>query len=173
MRERCRYMRAPLAVRFWTKVRKAGDEDCWEWLANSGPKGYGLMFVGHNVLGLPLTARAHRIAWALTFGPVPAGLHVCHSCDNTSCVNPRHLFVGTNADNHEDRMRKGKIVRGTHNGRAKMTEEQVLSMRRRYSAGGVTVAALAREAGVRHCCAWNALMGVTWKEVPDACCSLR
>ncbi len=74
---------------------------------------------------------AHRLAWELVNGPIPDGIVICHRCDNPKCVNPQHLFAGTQADNVADRDAKGRNnqPKGIHSGRAKLTEEQVLAIR--------------------------------------------
>lgn len=95
----------PIAERFWEKVRKGDAGDCWEWTANRHQFGYG-MFAVRNV---PTTAM--RVAWELTYGPIPSGLHVCHHCDNPPCCNPAHLFLGTAKDNLGDAARKGRTQR--------------------------------------------------------------
>jgi len=99
----------PIHLRFWEKVRIEGGQRCWEWTGTltRGPKGYGSFGVarGHTV-------RAHRYAWELTFKKkVPAGLYVCHRCDNPRCVRHDHLFLGTAQDNIDDAVSKGRIKR--------------------------------------------------------------
>lgn len=119
--------------RFWEKVEIGEAGDCWEWTAYKTKKGYGRF----QLSGSP--ERAHRVAWALTFGPVPDGLFVCHHCDNPGCVNPAHLFIGTNSDNQLDSVCKGRhkgwrgmrtSMEGTNNGQAKLIESDVLEIRR-------------------------------------------
>lgn len=96
--------------RFWRKVDKSGD--CWEWRGFRGANGYGKAHLTRK----PSTY-AHRIAWTLTNGPIPKGMHVCHHCDNPPCCNPAHLFLGTAKDNVHDMM-----VKGRHNPTPRKTE---------------------------------------------------
>ena len=84
---------------------------CWRWVGFVNPQGYGRVRKGDGVSWPTPEKLAHRLAWVERHGPVPAGLYVCHTCDNPPCVNPEHLFVGTAADNVRDMMAKGRKPR--------------------------------------------------------------
>lgn len=105
------------ALRFWSHVDKSGE--CWEWTAARQPSGYGKMVVGSRLDGSRRFPPSHRLAWELTHGPIPQGLHVLHHCDNPPCCNPAHRFLGTDADNAADKVAKGRQATGvkTYGGR--------------------------------------------------------
>lgn len=118
-----------LHERFWSKVDVKGPDECWIWTgAISGGTGYG-SFVTAGVGSYK--GGAHRIAYQLTYGPIPPGLLVCHRCDVRECVNPTHLFLGTGRDNVLDMVSKGRANRahGERAGSSKLTERQVREIR--------------------------------------------
>jgi len=111
--------------RFLSKVRLLGDNDCWEWQAGKNNKGYGRFH--YLISGKRKYGQAHRFSWLLFVGKIPNGMLVCHSCDNPGCVNPKHLFIGSNQDNMDDRNRKNRQakLKGSTNGFSKLKEEEV------------------------------------------------
>lgn len=89
-------------LKFWGRVRVA-DSGCWEWVGPRFDRGYGQ--TGNARLG---STKTHRAAYLMMVGPIPAGLSVCHTCDNRPCVRPLHFFLGTVADNTRDMIEKGR-----------------------------------------------------------------
>lgn len=130
--------------RFMAKVAK-GD-DCWEWIGNRTAGGRGVMRINKVVY------YAYRVAYVLEVGPLPAGMCVCHSCDNPSCVRPDHLFLGTHADNMRDMAAKGRAgrvrIEGERHHNAHTSDADVRRAREMYAAGGISQKALAELFGV-------------------------
>lgn len=114
---------------FWTHVDKSGE--CWLWHGHTSPLGYG------RVHWLKRWHQVHRVSYELHHGAIPDGLCVLHSCDVRNCVNPAHLFLGTQIDNIEDMLRKGRHVApaGAAHTRTHLTDEDVRAIRRRSAAG--------------------------------------
>lgn len=132
-------------TRFWAKVAVLDDPDaCWLWTAGGSKLGYGHIKCGKKVL------RAYRVSFELNNGPIPEGLCVLHACDNPPCVNPRHLFVGTQGDNVRDMERKGRAKHptGDEHGQKRLTALQVAEIRRNFAEGQTNKAALGRAFGV-------------------------
>jgi HNH endonuclease len=105
----------PMEDRFWEKVNKT--EGCWVWTAFTTASGYGQIHRPGKTSGAEFS---HRYSWIIHFGPIPDNLHVLHRCDNPPCVNPHHLFLGTQEDNMKDMGAKGR------SGVRKITEEDAL-----------------------------------------------
>jgi len=116
--------------RFWDKVDVRGPDDCWEWTASKS-RGYGQMSSRYG----ESPYKAHRLSWEIHNGD-PADLCVLHTCDNPSCVNPAHLFLGTQRDNVHDMVSKGRShgsqQRREENPAAILTEEDVAHIRSMY-----------------------------------------
>jgi hypothetical protein len=160
----------PIAERFWRLVDRSGGPDaCWLWMGRrqSGKWAYGR--VGSGV-------GAHRLSWELHNGPIPTGLCVLHHCDNPPCVNPAHLYVGTKANNSRDMVDRRRYMTDGRNpmfdaaarqrvsehnrSRAKLTDAQVVALRRR-GAAGENRKALAREFGVSP----TAVDRIVWRQL--------
>ncbi len=154
------------ADRFWDKVMPDSGTECWEWIACTDDDGYGRFNLNR------IMVQAHRVSWTEFNGPIPAGLCVLHDCDNPPCVNPVHLFLGTQADNSADMVAKGRQgerpgpgLRGSDHPRAKLIESEVLEIRRLYVIGDVTRQQLADRYGVRSCAISALLRRKTWKHI--------
>jgi hypothetical protein len=152
---------AEQAARFWARVDRTGA--CWEWQGARDRRSYGKVGFGRPRRCL----RAHRIAWTLTHGPIPAGLHVLHDCpdgDNPACCNPAHLWLGTDADNVADMVDKGRQARGERGGRARLTTEQIRAIRQTYGKDH-NLQKLARAHDVSVATVWHVVQRRTWRHV--------
>lgn len=148
-------------VRFYSKLA-FGMSECWYWVGSRNRLGYGqLPALGEH--------KAHRVSWVLHCGPIPDGLHVLHKCDVRACVNPEHLFLGTQAENVDDMIAKGRHVCtplfGEDNPMSKLTRAQVASIRREYAAGGVTMNQTAAKYGVTVMTIQRAITRTSWGDV--------
>lgn len=127
--------RAPTYERFLAKFTNAGPDDCWEWTASQNGAGYGFFWS----LEERRKVLAHRYSYEFFVGPIPSGGLILHSCDNPACVNPAHLRVGTYKQNVEDMDIRGRRVTapmpGSKNPQAKLTDTQVIALRRDYISG--------------------------------------
>jgi len=155
-----------VAERFWPKVATTDNNEdaCWPWKASLRSSGYGQFYFR----GRP--TNASRVAYELAYGPVPAGMDVCHRCDNPPCVRPSHLFIGTRRENMFDAKRKGRLraPRGEANPKAKITAVQVAAIRAEYAAGGATHRSLGAKYGLNHSTVGDILRGQCWTEARSA-----
>ena len=143
--------------RFWSKVRKTNS--CWLWTAATDDGGYGrFLFEGKN-------RHAHIVAWILTYGSVPEGNVVMHTCDVPYCVNPEHLQLGTQLDNIQDRVNKGRCFKPECelNSQAKLSQKQVDAIRDEYNTIKCTKRFLARKYNMSDSAVGRLLNGYTWR----------
>lgn len=158
--------RIPLADRFWSKVEKRAESDCWPWTAAVTKDGYGWI---RSVAGGQM-ALAHRASWEINKGPIPDGLYVLHRCDNPACVNPGHLFLGTQIENMADMTAKGRRIgrgglKGVTNHRAKLTDADVREIRRLHGECGMKRGAIAERFGVTQSPIRAIIRGDAWRHV--------
>jgi len=169
--------------RFWSRVDKNGTipahrpelGKCWVWTGGK-IEGYGAFwFNGRNHF-------AHRISFKIAGNSLPDDLCACHHCDNRPCVNPSHIFPGTAQDNAIDRENKGRgnkafgerngsrthperFPKGENHCFSKLTDIQVIEIRRRKAAGGITQTALAKQYGVDQSAISEIVNRKTWKHI--------
>lgn len=141
-----------LEDRFWAKVDKSGD--CWEWTGYT-LNDYG-RFMVYEAGKKPVCWTAHRMSYTLAHGPIPDGMNVLHKCDNRACVNPSHLFLGTQSDNLVDALKKGRAPG------MKITEDDVRSIR---SLPDKTLRELSEMFGISESQAWNIRNNKQWIHV--------
>jgi len=169
-------------ARFWARVDRAGPVlrpglgPCWTWSGATGSAGYGRVRRAGRLIGV------HRLIYQMFVGPIRSGLCLCHRCDNPPCCNPAHLFLGTNLDNSRDMVMKQRhrygpgskpecggprpAIWGIRHYNAKLTDEQILEIRRATGASERAVARLFQERfGVARSCVRAIRAGMTWRHV--------
>jgi hypothetical protein len=145
--------------RFWNKIHKKEPTECWLWNSCIHKEGYGQFYYKGKV------EKAHRISYILTYGEIPEGLLIRHTCDVRHCVNPNHLLTGTDMDNTNDKIERNRHNKGIDHARCKLTEEQVIQIRYRYENEKVSHSVLAKEYDVKRACIASILSRRTWKHI--------
>lgn len=154
-------------VHFWARVIVKEDSNaCWEWTSHKNRGGYGVFNMGYGQF------IAHRISYFLSTGADPGQMHVCHSCDNPICVNPSHLFLGTDKDNVADMYSKGRGIDGARNFRAKLTPDKVTEIRELYASGNYIQADLAERYSVDQGLISHIVRNKIWKRATAMIVSL-
>ncbi|KKK48694.1 hypothetical protein LCGC14_3142560, partial [marine sediment metagenome] len=168
-----------LSIRFWNKVDRQSSSVCWNWLAAKSVGGYGMIRVSN------IWRQATHVVWYLLYGQWPKQIN--HHCDNSSCVNPKHLYKGTQKENMTDAVDRGRckplFVKGHSYGigtrfknghdspigenhpQAKLTERNVAIIRKKYNDGGITQKELANEFGVSQSVVNGITTGKRWRHV--------
>jgi hypothetical protein len=147
-------------TKFWDAAE--WENGCLVWKGAQQPSGYGRIIIGGKQL------RAHRVAYALSYGDFDDELLVLHRCDTPLCIRPEHLFLGTTDDNMADMTQKGRSAKGLRNGSAVLSDDQIREIRRRYerySQGPNSQVAMANEFGVSQASIWRAVHRFTYSEV--------
>lgn len=143
--------------RFYDKIKINKENGCHEWQASISRRGYGQFALNST------TQVSHRVAWLLSYGQIPKGIYVLHHCGNPKCVNPAHLFLGTQRDNMNEAISKNIYFRSS--GNAKITEKQVIRVKGMLQDGIYSVATIAKRFDV----SWHAIYDIkhnrTWKHL--------
>lgn len=120
--------------RLFARIDRRGDHECWPWTGGVDEDGYGKFQITGG-RKRQKTVRAHKLVWELANGPVPDGLVIRHSCDNPPCCNPNHLAPGTQSQNRDDCVQRGRQPRGEQHGMARLTADGVRAIRARVASG--------------------------------------
>lgn len=147
---------------FWSQVDKNNPNGCWIWAGHKSPDNYGVFKVFYEDF------QTHRLSWMLANGKIPEGLCVLHNCpggDNSLCVNPAHLWIGTVLENRADCVKKDRHSKGAAHGPAKLTDAQVVEILNTYIPKYGNGARLARKFGVGEGAISRIVRGRTWRHI--------
>lgn len=159
-----------LAERIAAKLDTTGD-GCWEWKGRRHPQGYGELDIRLPDGSRSFPRHVTRLVWELEHGPIPDGLCVCHHCDNPPCCRLSHLFLGTAKENRHDAQRKGRLRGKSRPGEShpsvRLTEQQVLEMRRIRRDEGLSLKKLGNLFGVSVTHAHKIVTGQSWRHLRE------
>ncbi len=141
--------------------RDKKDNECWEWTGKLYRNGYGCFHICN------MGFLAHRISYELYYGYIDKELSVCHKCDNRKCVNPSHLFLGTQKDNMKDMAAKGRAskLKGEQRWNRKLTDEAIVDIRKNYIPHTGEGIRLANKYRVSTQIIYNAAHGRIWRHI--------
>jgi len=146
-------------IPFEKQLKRNENTGCLEWTGRTVRGGYGAITIKRK------TVMAHRFWFVKCGGVIPDGMVLCHTCDNPKCVEPGHLFVASQAENMADMVRKKRQARGTLNSKAKLTESDVVEIRKAYKNGEIQ-ARLAAQYNVHQTTISLIIKGKNWKHIP-------
>ena len=148
-----------LIERFESQINKV-DNGCWLWTGEICPKGkHGILRSGGQVFS------AYRLSYEIYKGEIPIDMCVCHTCDVRACVNPDHLWIGTQQENIQDAVQKGRMNRGENNAGSKLQEDQVIEIVNLYKTGNYSQQQLGEMYGVAHTIISGIITGKNWKHL--------
>lgn len=147
-------------IRFLSKIKVNKNTNCWEWQAYIHKSGYGHFWMNKNY-------RAHRASYELFVNKIPKNLLVLHKCDIKKCVNPDHLFLGTNQDNSDDKFKKNRqrFLKGIEYNGHKLNNKKVRNIRTLYKNGEYTQRELAKIYNVSQRLIMNVIKRTAWSHV--------
>lgn len=154
-------MKANKPEDIWKSVNKKGDDGCWEWVGYKNKDGYGRMKVDYKMY------HVHRIVYELTYGPIPDGLLICHRCNNRSCCNPNHLYLGTQKDNMEQCVFEGRLKTsfGEKHGQSKLNEKDVKKIKELYNTKNYSQRCLGKLFNISHSEISRIINNQVWKHI--------
>ena len=155
-------MRVDKVIRkFNDSIVPVTESGCWIWMGNTNGRGYGILSFKGKLIP------AHRFSWIIKNGAIPSGINVLHHCDTPACVNPTHLFLGTQKENIHDCIKKGRFklpeTIGEKNSQSKLTEDQVLAIRK----DNRSQRAIAKDYCVSQKLIWLVKHNVAWSHVRE------
>lgn len=165
VRPKALHRHLPAETRFFAQVDReptdpvAKAKGCWLWTGAKDKNGYGRIRVNGRQM------HAHVFSWEIRYCPMPPGKWGLHTCDNPSCVNPEHVYPGTPQANVQDRMEHGRAMRGEENHKAKLTAEQVKSIRAAWEAGQHNKSEIARQYNVTNMLVGKIIRRELWKHI--------
>jgi len=126
----------------WKQINRKSEDECWEWIGKSLSKGYGHLRINNK------DCYSHRMVYIETYGSIPEGLCILHTCNNPKCCNPKHLYVGTHADNMEQMSKDGRSNMGEKHPNSRLSNQIIIKIRFLYSTGKYSQKCLGKMVGV-------------------------